>query len=87
MKNKKKGKWRRITLETAKKMQIGVCAVAIISLLLFCLIEKYIFATITFIFMHLFFIVRFVFWRCPHCGELISHEKGNFCKNCGEKME
>ncbi|NCB63192.1 MAG: hypothetical protein EOM52_06185 [Clostridia bacterium] len=33
--------------------------------------------------------VLLLFWRCPHCGEMLPSREGRikFCPNCGEKLD
>ena len=27
-----------------------------------------------------------IFYRCPHCGEFLDRSTGEFCSNCGKKV-
>lgn len=32
-------------------------------------------------------IVDIRYWNCPHCGRNIGRFHGDYCKNCGEKLD
>ena len=32
------------------------------------------------------FVVYLLFIRCPHCGEHLGRDRGEFCPHCGKKL-
>ena len=32
-------------------------------------------------------VLRFIFYRCPHCGKYLDRSTGSFCPHCGQKLD
>lgn len=63
-------------------------------LLVFCLLYFFFFVTripllgyLSVIALIVMFIFGFTFWKCPHCGKLLTHVNPKFCPDCGTKID
>lgn len=75
---------------TLRKKRYIIMAVGIVSLIVLVLSELsdvnwlFFWGFLGFIVM---FALDFAWLRCPHCGEWLGKYPGDYCKNCGEKLD
>ena len=32
-------------------------------------------------------VLHMCWWRCPHCGQFLGRDKGEYCQHCGKKID
>lgn len=81
-------------LKNVKRCLITLLGVALTALA-FCWmiaddesIVMWVFTAISFLALAGFFLVDFLYWRCPHCGRNLGRlgECGEYCTHCGKEL-
>ena len=75
---------------TLRKKRYIIMAVGIVSLLVLVLSELSDVDWLVFLGLlgiTVMCVLAFIWLRCPHCGEWLGKYPGDYCKNCGEKLD
>lgn len=76
-------------LQTVKRVLWGLCALAILLMLLYMLTKSVVsIISLAAVLLGMLLFER-TYWRCPHCGRFLGRldAKASFCPFCGEKLE
>ena len=77
----------KMNLKKTRKVILSLFVAIFVTGMAAGILESMVFAVITLGLCVALVAVSLTFWRCPHCGEYLGRNVGQYCTHCGKKLD